>query len=161
MWECVPCQELFNGSPCLVVHSALGSLSNKLCTYRETNLAVEYVHKTTNFDPVGAKSFELQLEWIPSRRTQKNRKNRRATINLKPRTKSSEQGEFRSAVSIFVWSMLTSFFRITFQIPSRQNSTKQNQIRLVKPPSTEVSGPSEVPWFVREFFLLVFRKENK
>ena len=46
--------------------------------------------------------------------------------------------------------MFDLFFKITFQVTFEQNWTKQNRIRLVEPSSTEILGPSEVPWFVRE-----------
>ena len=51
--------------------------------------------------------------------------------------------------------MFDLFFKITFQITSKQKWTKWNQILLAKRSCAGVSGPSDVPQFVRE---LMFRK---
>ena len=51
--------------------------------------------------------------------------------------------------------MFDLFFKITFQITSKQKWTKWNQILLAKRSCAGVSGPSDVPQFVRE---LMFKK---
>ena len=76
---------------------------------------------------------------------------RRATTLLRPPLKSSRRGESRSTEYIFLWSFLTSYFLKQVKIWSQQKYTQQNQIRLVKYSSSEVSGPSEVPRFVGKF----------
>ena len=68
----------------------------------------------------------------------------RATTNRRPRMENSWRGESISAWYIFMQSILTSFFKTTFHIPSKQKHTKQNRIRLVKFSCAKVSGPSEV-----------------
>ena len=52
------------------------------------------------------------------------------------------------------------FFRITFQMMSKQKYTQQNLIRIAEPSCTDVSGPSDVPCFVRDFLFLILRKSS-
>ena len=48
---------------------------------------------------------------------------------------------------------LVPFFKITFQMTSKQKWTRQNRIILFESSSIKISGPSEVPWFVGKWFL--------
>ena len=73
-------------------------------------------------------SFVPQYSWIGppvDAHTQKSKQTGRATTNPRSRTKSNWRGQSRSAWSIFVWFILTSFFKMTFQITSKQKDQEE------------------------------------
>ena len=78
------------------------------------------VHLKSNFmlfEPIW-----LQLDWTSNTSQQKinSRKNVRATTIPRPPLENSQRGESRSAWSIFVKFIFTSFFKTTFQIMPKQ-----------------------------------------
>ena len=81
---------------------------------------------------------------------------RRATTIPRPPLKNSGRensdlpGKFLSDL------FLTSFFKITYQIMSEQKRTRKNRICFVEYSCSEVSGPSEVPRFVRGLSFYLF-----
>ena len=81
------------------------------------------------------------------------KRTRGATINPRPRMKSSRRGESRSAGYIFSDHFLTSYFFKQVKAWPQQKYNQQICIRLAEYSSSEVSGPSEVPRFV---FKLIF-----
>ena len=103
--------------------------------------------------------MKLQLDWTPVDTHEKliSHKIKRATKNPRPHTEISWRWESGFTWSIFVRSILTSFFKTPFQIPSEQKWTKQNRILLVKSSSTEVSCRSEVPRFVGEWLNIFWK----
>ena len=65
-----------------------------------------------------------------------------------PTSNGEESPDMRVAFFVIHFDL---FFKITFQIMSKQLWNTQNQIRLVEYPCAKVSDPSEMPRFVGEF----------
>ena len=87
------------------------------------------------------------------------RKTERATTIPRPPLESSRQEESKSILTILVKFVFSLFFRITFQILSRENSQSRIGFALSNTYSpTDVSDPSGVPWFVRQ---LIFKVVNR
>ena len=109
-------------------------------------------------------SFMPQYSWIgpPVDAQTKTicQQTERATTNPRSRTKSNWREQSRSAWSIFVWFTLTSFFKMTFQITSKQ----KDQEKLDSPRQTlqywglRSFGSALVCWKID--FLVSLRKSS-
>ena len=117
-------------------------------------------YKATYFPCFLRSPCPSEIDWNPSINTRKtnSRKTVRAATILRPPLESSRRGESKFAWSSPVKAIFDIFFKITFQIISEHDWTKQNRIRLVEYSCSEVSGPSEVPRFVRELIFKLFKE---
>ena len=84
----------------------------------------------------------LQLDCSPTTHTQKPipEQTRRVTTISRPPLESSWRGGLISFEYNFVWSILTSSFKMTFQKMPEQKYTQKNRIRLVNYSCTVVLG---------------------
>ena len=98
----------------------------------------------------------FHYSWIVSpvdaHKTLISEQSRRASKFPRLRTKSSWQGKFTSAGTIFVWSIFDPFLQNIFLNNARINESRKNWIHLIKYFCVKVTKPSEVPGFVLDFF---------
>ena len=99
----------------------------------------------------------------PSRRTRKpnSRIKTKGLRQIQDHTGKALGEENPDLLCIFCVICVWPLFQNYFPNNVKTKNTRQHQIRLVKSLRTEVSCPSEVPWFVRESFLITHRKASE
>ena len=99
-------------------------------------------------------AFSYDVHWTLSRRTQKINSwtNQKGYDNSKTTNRKLLARKIQIFWVHFCVIHFLVFFKMPFKITSEEKRTRKNWILFVESSSTKVSGPSEVPQFVRELF---------